>query len=137
MVTVNWKGGMGFDALPPSGHLFTMDAYAESGGQDLGPTPVETLLGALAACTAMDVISILRKKQQTITAYRLEVEGVRAPEGQWPRPFLKINVRHVISGEQVDPAAVARAVQLSDEKYCTVVATLRQRPEITSEWAIE
>jgi len=137
MVSVEWKGSMVFEATPPSGIRFSMDAYQEVGGSGLGPTPVETLLGAIAGCSGMDVISILRKKQQVVTGYRIEVEGARTPEGEWPRPFETIVIRHVVSGENLDPAAVARAVQLSDEKYCTVVATLRSSPEIRSEWLIE
>jgi putative redox protein len=137
MVSVEWKGSMVFEATPPSGIRFSMDAYPEVGGKGLGPTPVEALLGALAGCSGMDVISILHKKQQVVTGYRIEVEGARTSEGEWPRPFQSIVIRHIVSGENLDPAAVARAVQLSDEKYCSVLATLRSTPEIRSEWQIE
>jgi putative redox protein len=137
MVEVNWKGDMVFEAIPPTGNRFTMDAYPEAGATTKGPTPVEALLSSLAACTAMDVIDILRKKRQTVTAYRIEVEGVRGPEGVYPRPFLSLTVRHFVKGENVDPAAVKRAVELSDEKYCTVMATLRQGPTVSTEWVIE
>ena len=98
---------------------------------------METLLSAIGACAAMDVISILKKKRQVVTAYRIEIEGERVPPGNWPRPFLSIVVRHIVSGENIDPAAVERAVQLSDEKYCSVIATLRQSPTVTSEWVVE
>lgn len=128
---------MAFEASPPSGNRFVMDAYADSGGSNLGPTPVEALLSSAAGCTAMDVISILRKKQQTITGYRIEIEWDRGPEGVYPRPVTAIRMTHFVSGENVDPAAVSRAVQLSDEKYCTVVATLRVGATVSSEWVIE
>lgn len=114
-----------------------MDGHPESGGQGLGPTPMEALLAAAAACSAMDVVSILEKKRQTVASYRIEIEGERGPEGEWPRPFTRLSVRHVLSGEGLDPVAVARAVELSDTKYCSVLATLRAAPEVTSSWAIE
>ena len=114
-----------------------MDAHAEFGGNGAGATPVETLLGALGACTAMDVISILVKKRQKVTGYRIEVEGVRAPEGVWPRPFLSLTVRHYLTGENLDGEAVRRAVELSDEKYCSIAATIREGAPVQSEWVIE
>lgn len=137
MVSVEWKGGMAFEANPPSGNRFVMDAIPEVGGEDLGPTPVEALCASVAACSAMDVISILQKKKQTVTAYRIEVEWTRGPEGVYPRPITSMIVRHIVAGDNVDPVAVARAVELSDSKYCTVVSTLRSAPAITSEYRIE
>ncbi len=121
---------MAFESQPPSGNGFTMDSHPEFGGTNLGPTPVEALLSALAACAAIDVLSILEKKKQVVTAYSIEIDGDRGPEGTWPRPFTHIRVKHIVTGDNVDPAAVARAVQLSDEKYCTVISTLRSGPEI-------
>ena len=136
MLTLRWLSGMAFEADPPSGQKFTMDAYPDSGGQDLGPTPVETLIGALAGCTAMDVVSILQKKRQKVTGYRVELEWDRPPQGQQPRPIIAIRIKHIVEGEGLEPAAVAQAVQLSDEKYCTVATTLRLGTQIHTEWQI-
>ncbi len=136
-MNVTWKGGMAFEATGDTGNPFVMDAYPESGGNGLGPTPVEALMGSLAACSAMDVISILRKKQQTVTSYRLEVTGERTEEGVYPRPFKWLKVTHIVEGPDLDEAAVARAVQLSDEKYCAVAATLRAAPEVISEYRVK
>ena len=127
---------MAFEVSPPSGNTFMLDSHPEFGGGNKGPTPVEALLGALAACTAMDVISILQKKRQDVTSYRIEVEGVRPPTGEYPRPFNSISLKHILSGPDLDPEAVARAIQLSDEKYCSVMATLRMGPEIHTSWEI-
>ncbi len=137
MVEVNWKGDMLFEADTPTGNKLLMDAYPEEGASSQGPTPLEALQSALAACTAMDVISILHKKKQAVTSYRIEVDGERGPENTYPRPFLSLTVRHIVKGHDLDPTAVKRAVELSDEKYCTVMSTLRQGPKITSEWVIE
>lgn len=137
MVTVDWKGQMVFEATPPTGYKFVIDAHPESGGTNQGPTPVEALLGAIASCSAMDVISILQKKRQDVESYRIEVDGVRGPQGVYPRPFTSLTIRHILRGKNLDEAAVQRAVELSDAKYCTVITTLRERPEIKSLWLIE
>jgi len=138
MVTVTWKGGMAFEGVGPSGQASQFDAYPDAGGEGAAPTPLEGFLAALGACGAMDVISILQKKRQVVTSYRIEVEGDRSPAGSpFPRPYTAIRVRHILVGENLDGEAVARAVELSDEKYCSVVATLRQSPPITSEWVVE
>ncbi|HVT10841.1 MAG TPA: OsmC family protein [Fimbriimonadaceae bacterium] len=137
MVTVNWLEGQAFEAEPPTGSKFVMDAYPEDGKKSRGPTPVEALLASIGACSAIDVLSILQKKRQTVTAYRVEVDGERTPEGEYPRPFKSLVIRHIVSGENLDPAAVERAVELSDQKYCSVIATLRAAPSVTSEFVIE
>lgn len=133
---VEWKGGMAFEGTGENGTSFLMDAHPDHGGADSGVSPVEALLAAAAACSAMDVISILRKKQQDVTSYRIEVEGERTEEGVFPRPFRSITVRHIVEGNALDEVAVARSVQLSDEKYCAVLATLRAAPEVTSVYEI-
>jgi len=114
-----------------------MDAYPEEGMVSKGPTPIEALLSSIAACSAMDVVAIMQKKRQIVTGYRVDVVGERVPKGEWPRPFLSITVRHVIQGENIDPAALQRAIELTDEKYCSVIATLRQAPKVESIWEIE
>jgi putative redox protein len=136
MMTVHWQGGLAFAADTPTGHRIVVDALTDAGNPEHGPTPIETFLCALAACSAMDVMTILEKKRQKVDSYRVEVGGERPPAGEWPRPFTKMVIRHVLSGD-LDPAAVERAVQLTDEKYCSILATLRAGPEVTSEFAIE
>ncbi|RYG43071.1 OsmC family peroxiredoxin [bacterium] len=138
MIHIEWKGGMAFEGKGPSGVAFTMDGIPEVGGKDLGPTPVEALAAALAACSGIDVLSILEKKRQIVTGYRMEVEYDRDPiESGWPRPLKSIRLRHFLSGDNLDPASVERAIELSDEKYCTVAATLRNGAPIETKWTIE
>ena len=137
LTTVDWKGGMVFESTPPSGNKIVMDISVEEGGTNTGPTPVEALLSAIAGCSAVDVVMILQKKKQILTSYRIEINGERGPVGVYPRPFISVTMRHIVSGENLDPAAVARAVQLSDEKYCTVLSTIRSAPTVTSEWVVE
>ena len=129
---VTWKGRTAFEADSPSGARFSM----ESDGKD-GPTPIEAFIASLAACSAMDVVSILAKMRQPVEAYRVEVEWERGPKGEWPRPVTAVTVRHVVNGQGIDPAAVEKAVRLSDEKYCSVSATLRTPPNLQTVWEIE
>lgn len=137
MVQVNWKENMVFEASTPTGNKLTMDGYPGEGEVSAGPTPLEALLASVAGCSAMDVISVLEKKRQVVTAYRVEIDGERAPEGTWPRPYLSLTIKHIVSGDGLDPVAVARAVELSDTKYCSVVSTLRVSPTVESIWEIE
>ncbi|HTQ11804.1 MAG TPA: OsmC family protein [Fimbriimonadaceae bacterium] len=137
VVTVDWLAGMSFQAKPEGGPGFTLDAHADFGGSGLGPTPIEAFLASVATCAAMDVLSILRKKRQDVIAYRIEIDGARPPEGLHPRPFTSLVLRHIVTGNDIDPAAVARAIELSEEKYCSVLATLRETPAVSSEFRIE
>ena len=97
---------------------------------------MEGLLSSLAAFMAMDVISILQKKRQSVESYRVEIEGDRKPRGEWPRPFEAVRLRHIVKGE-VEEAALKRAIELSEEKYCSVSATLRFGPQITNSMEIQ
>jgi putative redox protein len=117
-------GGTAFNAVAGSGHAVVLDASLEHGGQDTGFRPMEMLLVGLAGCTGMDVISILRKKRQEVTGYEVRVRGERAEDH--PMVFTNITVEHVVTGHHVDPNAVARAVELSETKYCGAGATLRR-----------
>ncbi len=136
MIQVEWKGKRAFEATPPTGNKFMMDAYPEVGGQDLGPTPMEAFLAAGAACSGIDVMQILEKKRQKVTSYRIEVEGQQRKSETYPKPYVDIVFHHIIEGENLDPVAVEQAVKLSDEKYCTAIATLRAGPTVSSVFEI-
>ncbi|HEY5628611.1 MAG TPA: OsmC family protein [Candidatus Limnocylindrales bacterium] len=110
--------GQRFAASVGSGHELILD----DGNGDAGPRPSELIPLALAGCTAMDVISILRKKRQDVRGYRVETAGVQMDAH--PNAFTQIDVTHIVTGVGVDPAAVARAIELSATKYCSVGSTL-------------
>jgi len=95
---------------------------------------MELLLIALGSCTGVDVISILKKKRQKVTDYRIEVSGERREE--FPRSYTQLNVKHIVRGRGLSEAAVARAIELSDQKYCSVAATLRGSAEIVTSYEI-
>jgi putative redox protein len=119
---VKLETGMQFDAESGSGHHITLDAAEHGGGHDAGSRPMELLLMGLGGCTGMDVISILRKKRQQVTGYEVHVSGIRAEEN--PMVFVEITVEHVVTGHHIQPEAVARAIQLSEERYCGAGAML-------------
>lgn len=110
--------GLRFKATSGSGHTIILD---NAEGNE-GMRPAELLPVAIAGCTGMDVISILRKKRQDVTGYRIEVNGTQM-DGH-PNAFLRMDVTHVVEGNGVDAEAVKRAIGLSATKYCSVGATL-------------
>ncbi len=114
--------GMRFDVETGSGHHVILDAAEHNAGQDSGPRPMEMLLVALASCSGMDIITILRKKRQEITGYELLVRGMRAEEH--PKVFLDITVEHIFTGHNIRPEAVERAIELTEDRYCGASAML-------------
>ncbi|HYE16166.1 MAG TPA: OsmC family protein [Pyrinomonadaceae bacterium] len=120
-----------FVAITPSGHAQVLETDSARAS---AATPAELLLVALGGCTAVDVISILKKKRERVTGYRVEVRGERRDEH--PRAFTRMEVRHVIRGRGVSEKAVASAIELSETKYCSVAATLRPGVEIVTTYEI-
>jgi putative redox protein len=129
--TIEYAGNEFFVATTPSGHAQVVDANGE---RNAAASPLELLMLALGSCTGVDVITILQKKRQRVTNYRIEVRGERREEH--PRSFKWLEVRHIVTGHQVEPEAVRRAVELSTDKYCSVAATLRPTAEIVSSYEI-
>lgn len=127
---VKWdkKGLMDFSATAESGHTVNMDAVKSAGGDEQGFSPKGLLLVALGGCTAMDVLPILRKMHQEVTDYQLEIKGT-VHEGH-PRKFDKIVVEHVLTGHNLNPEMVQKAIALSHDKYCSVSASLAGAVEI-------
>ena len=128
------EAGMRFDAESGSGHHVILDAAGDGGGEDMGFRPMELLLVGLAGCTGMDVISILRKKRQDVTSYEVQARGVRAEEH--PMVFVEITVEHIVTGHHVQPEAVARAIALSEERYCGAGAMLGKVAHLTHTYRI-
>jgi putative redox protein len=131
---VKLETGMQFDAQSGSGHHITLDAAEHGGGHDAGSRPMELLLMGLGGCTGMDVISILRKKRQQVTGYEVHVSGIRAEEN--PMVFVEITVEHIVTGHHIQPEAVARAIQLSEERYCGAGAMLGKVAHLTHTFRI-
>ena len=126
--------GMRFVAESGSGHYVTLDADEHGGGENAGFRPMELLLAGLAGCTGMDVISILRKMRQLVTAYEVHVTGRRAEDH--PMVFVEISVEHVVTGHHLQAEAVAHAIQLSEERYCGAGAMLGKVARLTHTYRI-
>ena len=126
---VTWKEDLTFIGTADSGFNIQIDMKKAAGGNDSGLTPMELLAIGVAGCTAMDVISILTKKRQDVTQFEVQVHAQRADE--YPKKFTAMNIEYVVTGKQVDPEALARAVELSEEKYCSAIASLRGNVEFT------
>lgn len=119
---VIWKGRMSFDGSADSGFSIPLGTEPEVGGDNDGFRPMELIAVGLAGCTAMDVISILGKKKQKVSEFEVLVHAERVAEH--PRVFSKIEVEYLVTGEEIDPAAVERAVELSETRYCPAQAML-------------
>lgn len=129
--TINWvpASGMGFVAETGSGHLLTMDGAPDGGGRNLAPRPMETLLAGAGACTAYDVVLILKRGRHAVRGCQLKVTSERAPTD--PKVFTAINLHFIVSGKGLAETAVERAIALSHEKYCSATIMLAKTAVIT------
>jgi putative redox protein len=135
--TIRWQHAEQFEAGTPSGHKLHLDSDRQS---NTGPGPMELLLVALGSCTATDVVLILGKKRQVLESLEVTVSGERAPSP--PQVWTRLDVVFKIRGKgpeggALDEKAVADAVRLSEEKYCSVAAMLRKTAQITMRYQIE
>ena len=128
--TVRWTGEEKFTGVSPSGHAVAMDSDRES---NTAPGPMEMLLLALGACTATDVVIVLKKRRQPFESLEIVVSGERAAEP--PQVWTKLDVVYRLRG-RLDEAAVKRAIELSQEKYCSVEAMLKKTAAMTSRYEI-
>jgi len=132
---INWAGNAAFVGRTGSGHNVVMDGPPEGGGHNLGPRPMEMLLLGMGACTAYDVVSILRKSRQPVSDCRVEIRASRAETD--PKVFTRIHAHFVVSGEGLEEKAVERAIRLSAKKYCSASLMLGKTAEITHDYEIQ
>jgi len=123
---VTWKGNLIFDGQTESGFPIPLDADPAVGGTNNGPRPMEMIALGLAGCTAMDVISILKKKckDKEITSFEVCVDAPRA-EGH-PKVFTSATITYVVKGDDIKETSVLRAIELTATKYCPAQAMLGQ-----------
>jgi putative redox protein len=134
---VHWvaSAGMAFAVETGSGHLLMMDGAVDGGGRNLAPRPMETLLAGAGGCTAYDVVLILKRGRHAVTGCQVELKAERAAED--PKVFTKLHLHFVVSGRQLSPAAVERAIALSHEKYCSATIMLGRTAEVTTSFELE
>ena len=126
--------GLALAARSDSNHWVTMDGPVELGGSEAASRPMEVLLMALGGCTAMDVISILKKKRAPVEDFEIEIDAERAKEH--PKVYTKIHIKYVVHGLGVKPQDVERAVELSEGTYCAITAMLGKTAEMSSSYEI-
>jgi len=125
---IKWSEGMSFVAQTGSGHALVVDGAPEHGGRNLGPRPMELVLAGAAACTAFDVVLILKKARQPVADCVVEAEADRAAVE--PKVFTRIRLAYTVAGRGLDPRQVERAVKLSKEKYCSATIMLAKTAEV-------
>jgi putative redox protein len=130
--TINWMpaNGMAFSAETGSGHLLTIDGAPDGGGRNLAPRPMETVLAGTGACTAYDVVLILKRGRHDVRGCNVKVQAERATVD--PKVFTAIHMHFTIAGRGLPAAAVERAVALSHEKYCSASAMLGKTAAMTT-----
>ncbi len=132
-ISVNWLDKMAFEA-EVNGHKIVLDADSSVGGENRGPRPKPLLMVSLAGCTAMDVVSILTKMRVEFSDIKVDVDGDLTEEH--PKRFEKLHITYKVTGKNVPFEKVKKAVDMSEERYCGVSATLKGNVEITSEIVI-
>lgn len=135
--TVRWMGadgGMSFVGETGSGHAVVMDGAPDAGGRNLGPRPMEMVLAGTGGCTAFDIVLILKKGRHAVTGCEVSLKADRAETD--PKVFTRIHFHYRIKGKQLRPEAVARAIELSKDKYCSASIMLGKTAEITHDYEI-
>jgi putative redox protein len=134
VIRVKWVDGLRFVATDSMGHSIVTDSTKTAGGEGAGFTPLQLLLAALGSCTGIDLVDILGKQRQEIDAVEIIVSGERVKDP--PRVYSGIHVEYRIKGKGISEKAVKRAIQLSEEKYCSVGAMLRAKAQVSSSYVI-
>jgi putative redox protein len=131
---IKWVENLKFYGTGPSGHSIAMDGPPESGGDNSAVRPGELTLIALGGCTGIDVVSMLRKMRVTFDSFEIIVDA--EPRDEHPKSWVKIHVKYILKGPGIDESKVKRAIELSEEKYCSVSAMLKAGAELTYEYHI-
>jgi len=133
-IKVKWIDSMRFVANDDKGHSIVMDVSKEHGGEGSGFGPMQLLLAALGGCSGMDVVEILRKQRQKLDALEMTVSGERVSEP--PKVYDKIHIEYKLKGKDLKDKAVQRAIHLSQDKYCSVGATIKAKTKVSYKYEI-
>ena len=127
--TVRWAGKMTFIGKAGTNHLVPMDTSPEFDGDSSATKPLELLLIALGGCTGMDIVPLFKKMRQDVTAVELNITAERSEEH--PRVYTRIDLEYVVTGKALEEEKVKRAIELSQEKYCSVSAILKKAYQVS------
>jgi len=134
-VKVIWSSGLTLTGTAQSGFDVPLGAHPDVGGANDGFRPMELIAIGVAGCTAMDVISILKKKRQAVTAFEVSISAEQS--GEHPKVFTHMDIHYLLRGSDIDPKAVERAIELSEKKYCPAQAMFNQIIPIELRYTIE
>jgi putative redox protein len=134
-VKVIWSSGLSFTGTAQTRFEVPLGAHPDVGGDNNGFRPMELIALGVAGCTGMDVISILRKKRQSVTDF--EVSVIAEQSGEHPKVFTRMHIHYVLRGSEIDPKAVKRAIELSETNYCPAQAMFSQILPIELRYTIE
>ncbi len=136
MVTakLNWQGGLKFEGTSAFGHKIVTDGAKKAGGEESGYKPTELLLYGMAGCSGIDVVRILEKQRQKLT--ELTIEVIAHQPDEYPKPFHTIEVKFTVKGDNVDEKKLAKAIELSEEKYCVVSQTVKNVSKVITSYEI-
>jgi len=123
---INWKKGMFFECITPSGYEIKLDYNAEGFAE--GPPPMENFLASAGVCSGMDVVDILKKMRKEITEFRIILNSKRASD--YPKIFTDINYEYIIKGKDLKETDVERAIRLSFDKYCSIIAMIKENVNV-------
>jgi putative redox protein len=132
---MTWTGGLKFEGTSAFGHKIVTDGAKKAGGEEAGYKPTELLLFGMAGCGGIDVVRILQKQRQQITA--LEVEVAAHQEEAYPRPFHTIEVKYIARGADLDEQKLVKAIELSESKYCVVSQTVQNETKVMTSYEIQ
>ncbi len=132
MVTakMKWGGGLKFEATSGFGNTIITDGSKEAGGNAEGAKPTEMLLYGMAGCAGIDVVRILEKQRQKLTSLEIELSAQQGDE--YPKPFHTIEMKFIARGENIDEKKLAKAIELSEAKYCVVSQTIQQATKVVA-----
>jgi putative redox protein len=133
-VDLSWEGGFRFTSSDAYGHSVTVDAPQNDGDEFAGFMPGELLLTSLAGCSGIDVVSILLKQRQQVTGLQIKVKGMQASDQPWA--WEDVELEYVVSGKDLRPTLVEKAIALSEDKYCSVGATIAGKTRVRSTFKI-
>lgn len=131
---IKWLDSVSFRGETESGHSILIDGAPDIGGKNQGPRPMELILLGLGGCSSIDVILILQKSRQEVTDCVIEIDGIRASED--PKVFTDIHLHFIVTGKNLKPQQVERAINLSAEKYCSASIMLKSTVNITHDYEI-
>jgi putative redox protein len=132
--SMNWAGGLKFEGISAFGKKISTDASKAGGGKEDGFKPTELVLYGLAGCAGIDVVRILEKQRQELKSLRIEMKAHHNDE--YPKPFHTVEVKFIATGNNLDPKKLAKAIELSEAKYCMVSQTLQNEAKVTTSFEI-